>query len=116
MMNGINVLHQYEAGGMPFGGLAVMAFITVALLVLCLWNVICHMRKKPTFMSKRDIYISMGVSVLIGAVMFWSSTWKPHTEYKVTIDKSVSYIEFVEQYEVVAQEGSIYTIREVKGE
>ena len=116
MMNGINILHQYETGSMPFSGLVIMAFMIVALFISCLWNVICYMYKKPTFMSKRDFYFSIGLSVLIGAVMFWSSTWKPHTEYKVTIDKSVSYVEFVEQYEVISQEGSIYTIREVKGE
>jgi hypothetical protein len=34
------------------------------------------------------------------------------TEYKVTIDDSVKYVEFTEKYEVVDQEGEIYTIRE----
>lgn len=34
------------------------------------------------------------------------------TEYKVTIDDSVSYVEFMEKYEVIDQEGEIYTVRE----
>jgi hypothetical protein len=34
------------------------------------------------------------------------------TEYKVTIDDSVKYVEFTEKYEVVDQEGEIYTVRE----
>ena len=34
------------------------------------------------------------------------------TEYKVTIDDSVSYVEFMERYEVIDQEGEIYTVRE----
>lgn len=33
-------------------------------------------------------------------------------EYKVTIDDSVKYVEFTEKYEVVDQEGEIYTVRE----
>ena len=33
-------------------------------------------------------------------------------EYKVTIDDSVSYVEFMEKYEVIDQEGEIYTVRE----
>lgn len=32
--------------------------------------------------------------------------------YKVTIDPSASYIEFTENYEVIDQEGEIYTIKE----
>ena len=34
------------------------------------------------------------------------------TYYKVTIDESVSMIEFNEKYEVLEQEGKIYTVRE----
>lgn len=34
------------------------------------------------------------------------------TEYKVTIDDSVKYVEFTEKYEVIDQEGEIYTVRE----
>jgi len=35
-------------------------------------------------------------------------------EYKVTIDDSVSMVEFLEKYEIVTQEGKIYTIRDVE--
>ena len=35
-----------------------------------------------------------------------------HIEYKVTIDESVSMIEFLDKYEILDQEGKIYTIRE----
>lgn len=34
------------------------------------------------------------------------------THYKVTIDDSVSMSEFMDKYEVVDQEGKIYTVRE----
>jgi hypothetical protein len=37
---------------------------------------------------------------------------KFHYEYKVLIDDSVSFIEFNEKYEVVNQEGTIYTVIE----
>lgn len=35
-------------------------------------------------------------------------------EYKVAIDDSVSMVEFLEKYEIVSQEGKIYTIRDVE--
>lgn len=34
------------------------------------------------------------------------------TEYKVIIDDSVKYNEFIEKYEVIDQEDEIYTVRE----
>ena len=40
---------------------------------------------------------------------------KYETEYKVTISDDVSMNEFYEKYEIIDQEGSIYTIREREG-
>ena len=37
-----------------------------------------------------------------------------HIEYKVTIDDSVSMTEFMGKYEILDQEGKIYTVRERK--
>ena len=37
------------------------------------------------------------------------------TEYKVIIDDSVKYVEFTEKYEIIDQEGEIYTVREKTG-
>jgi hypothetical protein len=34
------------------------------------------------------------------------------TQYKVVIDDSVSMNEFIEKYEIIDQEGKIYTVRE----
>lgn len=35
-----------------------------------------------------------------------------HIEYKVTIDDSVSMNEFLDKYEILDQEGEIYTVKE----
>ena len=37
-----------------------------------------------------------------------------HIEYKVTIDDSVSMNEFLDKYEILDQEGKIYTVKERK--
>lgn len=37
---------------------------------------------------------------------------KDHIEYKVTVDDSVSMNEFLNKYEILEQEGKIYTVRE----
>jgi hypothetical protein len=36
------------------------------------------------------------------------------TQYKVTINESVSMVEFLDKYEIIDQEGKIYTVREKK--
>lgn len=35
-----------------------------------------------------------------------------YIEYKVTIDETVSFTEFNEKYEIIEQDGAIYTIKE----
>ena len=37
-----------------------------------------------------------------------------HMEYKVTINDSVKMNDFLEQYEIIDQEGKIYTVKEIE--
>lgn len=52
------------------------------------------------------------ISILSFIVLSFMVNTTEVTEYKVIIDDSVKYVEFVEKYEVVDQEGEIYTVRE----
>lgn len=52
---------------------------------------------------------------LIGSLFLYLTPNKNdinHIEYKVTIDDSVSMNEFLDKYEILDQEGKIYTVRE----
>ena len=69
--------------------------------------------------SESDItLVSVGViGVVIGLILFVlallpSKTDISHIEYKVTIDDSVSMNEFLDKYEILDQEGKIYTVKE----
>ena len=56
------------------------------------------------------------VGLILGTILAKGSA-KPteyETQYKVTIDETVSMTEFNEKYEVLEQEGKIYTVRERK--
>ena len=67
-----------------------------------------------------------GLGVIIFLVVFITSgalfgtfvgctTGKPieyETQYKVVIDDSVSMNDFIEKYEIIDQDGKIYTVRE----
>ena len=57
--------------------------------------------------------IFMIVSTVIGCLGgTYSDTNINHIEYKVTIDDSVSMNEFLDKYEILDQEGKIYTVKE----
>ena len=55
------------------------------------------------------IIASIVVACLGGTI---SKTDINHIEYKVTIDDSVSMNEFLDKYEILDQEGKIYTVKE----
>lgn len=61
-------------------------------------------------------YIFLGVvlgllsGLLVGAITSTPTEYK--TEYKVTISDEVSMNDFLSKYEIVDQEGKIYTVRE----
>ena len=59
------------------------------------------------------------VVFIVGGLLFGTlvgcTTGEPieyETQYKVVIDDSVSMNEFTEKYEIIDQEGKIYTVRE----
>ena len=60
------------------------------------------------------IFIVAGSIIGVTAATLTVDPIEYETQYKVTIDETVSMVEFNEKYEVVEQEGKIYTVRERK--
>ena len=85
---------------LPLIGFVVMVFLTIICMcddligpsILCIIAVLCFM--------------------LIGFFCVDKANDPPTTVYKVTIDDTVSMVEFYERYEVLDQEGLIFTITE----
>ena len=61
-------------------------------------------------------WITMAVSVVFMVIAILGGISNKndisHIEYKVTIDDSVSMNEFLDKYEILDQEGKIYTVKE----
>lgn len=57
------------------------------------------------------VVVIVSTSVLCLSIMP-SKTDISHIEYKVIIDETVSMVEFMNKYEILNQEGAIYTIKE----
>lgn len=60
--------------------------------------------------------IGASLIVILFSIAIYLSQPSDIKEYQVTIDDSVSMVEFNERYEVIKVEGKIYTIREKDGE
>lgn len=63
--------------------------------------------------------LAFSVVLIIGGLIFGPmigcNTGEPieyETQYKITIDDSVSMTEFLDKYEIIDQDGKIYTVRE----
>ena len=116
-MNGIEILSQKEvvtatACNMNAVGIGVVATIVIMFIIgaFLAW----HQG------DGKYIILFLVFGLILGgiiAVMIASETSYPtayETRYKVTIDDTVSMNEFNEKYEIVSQEGKIYTVREKK--
>ena len=58
------------------------------------------------------ILLAFGIGIVGSLGGTYSETDINHTEYKVIIDDSVSMNEFLDKYEILDQEGKIYTVKE----
>lgn len=66
-----------------------------------------------------NVIIGLIIGVIFGAIfgLFPATNTTPseyETRYKVTVSDEVSMNEFLDQYEIIGQEGKIYTVREIK--
>ena len=70
------------------------------------------------FANERIILGFICIALALGSVIVgvlggtYSKTDISHIEYKVTINDSVSLTEFLDKYEILDQEGKIYTVKE----
>ena len=107
MMDGITVLSQSETIGY-------IAWFIYAIIGFCIfgWRLLT---------IKKDNYHTVGTIIITVVVMFvaifscaegiYSMSTKEYT-YKVTISDEVNFVEFNNKYEIIDQDGFIYTIKE----
>lgn len=108
-MEGVTILSTATVTLGISGGAAILIALGVSVLTFVLISIL--MVTEPI----EFLYAAI-VAILItagGLIPLWFSIGLTEvTEYKVIIDDSVKYNEFIEKYEVIDQEGDIYTVRE----
>ena len=100
-IKGIEVLDKAEIKGIPFQGLVVgvLAFF------------IMEIAGSIVTEGEHPIVIALISAFACYVAFFIFARPTGEYKYKVTIDDTVSLTEFYEKYEIIDQEGKIYTIK-----
>lgn len=108
-MEGITILNQFVVNNAPVGWFAIIG--GAILCLVCIWAMciaFCEGNAGFAIVFAVLAFICFGL-VVVGICIVKAP---PETRYQVLIDESVSMSEFFEKYEIVEQEGKIYTVKE----
>ena len=110
-MEGITILNEFTSAGeilAPWFGIGIVAFIIGLLgLIFCPTTI-----NKPHQRLLIILAIFFAISLFFGISIAAFAPREEETRYQVIIDDSVNFNEFNEKYEIIDQEGLIYTITE----
>lgn len=116
-MNGIEILNENYVYVTEYCWWLIPVFAGIAFLVTLIMAII-DWRYNGFFDDVLILIIIIftlfgtAIGVLFSVSCEYETDTIDYIEYKVTIDDSVSMTEFMDKYEILDQEGKIYTIRE----
>ena len=104
-MDGVTILKEYAWRDLSLLTFLPSMILLVALLIILCVNVYEYIKTK---------YV--GMALLIGALAFvikmYESCQPTYTRYVVTVDDSVNFNEFANRYEIISNDGAMYTVQE----
>jgi uncharacterized protein YacL len=116
-MSGVEILSQETIYETAFPWWLIFIFAGVGLIIGIIITIIHYI--DYSFFDPADlviIFLGIILGAWFGTLVMFISEYKTdtidHIEYKVTIDDSVSMNEFLDKYEIIDQEGKIYTVKE----
>ena len=117
MMNGITILYQepiYKIICVNENILNLLALLFIFMIFGALISSLCMSFKGTIIFSVLALITILSIAVLDSRST--STEELDHYEYKVAIDDSVPMKEFLSKYEIINQEGEIFTIVERENE
>lgn len=116
-MSGVEILSQETIYETTFPWWLISIFAGVGLIIGIIINIIRYIDYKffdPAGFVIISLCVTIGAWVggLVTLMGEYETDTIDHIEYKVTIDDSVSMNEFLDKYEILDQEGKIYTVKE----
>lgn len=110
-MEGVTILNTIEvmAGTWGFSVMGlIVAILTLFILIGIIFSIIKNEGLEAALLS---LFVALGV--LISLMCFGTANeYFDYYKYQVIIDDSVSLTDFMEKYEILDQEGLIYTVKE----
>lgn len=123
MLDGINVLNTIELTKMVSN--PIWDYVYNVSLIICVIGIVlmvsCLIGNANDIIGTIGLLMTMGfiLLALISALISKNTEKEVPTgeyEYQVTIDESVSMVDFTSKYDIIRVDGEIYTIREKDGE
>lgn len=113
-MDGVLVHAEHVYREISFAGLVVILFISAAFLSCLVYAVAKKFKEKSTNRWRTAAVLAFSV-LFLGFLdtIAVNAAFTIHKDYVVTIEDSVSFNEFYKHYEIVGQDGKLYTIREL---
>ena len=114
-MTGVEILATQEvATAFTFNLDGCFTWFSVAFGLFFIFGVIASLLHDERAILGAMLIAGIIVGVLIGVIVGFAdgTPTEYETQYKVTISDEVSMNEFLEKYEIIDQEGKIYTVRE----
>ena len=119
-MNGVEILATEQvavAFGFDWGSFIGCGILCGIVLALGLWGISFTYYSFDLSGTITVIIVGLLLGMGIGAIVGFSNKGAPtayETQYKVLISDEVPMNEFLERYEIIDQEGKIFTVREVE--
>lgn len=108
-MDGVTILTTYKVGLLTGYGYLGIVFTFVCIVVLSAM-LINNTRSSSIESFISAVFVIVSVIGMITATIALIDT---HTEYKITADDSVSLNELISRYEIISQDGKLFTVREL---
>lgn len=108
-MDGITVLNTYTSFNYLSFALMLYGF-GLAFILVFIMIVMASIKDGEFYPFVTFVSFGVGVFLLVCGYNYNKSS--PQTRYQITVDDSVSFNDFMERYEIIGQDGKIYTIIE----
>ena len=111
-MNGVEILSVQEVVAEATSNWWLAGFVWLGVIVFGGIIGFWISRKGEAVIAGCFIAALLGIFAFAGVATATNKPVEYETHYKVTIDDSVSMNEFLDKYEILDQEGKIYTVKE----
>lgn len=114
-MNGVEILSSSQVGTeIGYNFTAMWAAVGIVMGIAIVFGITLAVINREAIAFELSVFAGLVTSVIVVSVIFATSmhVTSYETRYKVTVEDSVSMKEFLDKYEILDQEGKIYTVKE----